>query len=251
MSMGVDMADGVIVDEEKEMWGLPWWRTVVFFVLALGTWYFCVSAPETAAGESSGVVMELPARVLSFLARPEAVSQAEKDILPKDTEFAKMLYFTQSPITGAMEDLVSCSIVLSGRDRRSIHRPQVCLAAQGWSFGNAKIVPVTLANGETLRTTRLSLSRKEKLPGGQTVERQALYYYWFVGKDVAIPDSKTRILLTAWDNVFRNVNHRWAYVSVMSPITDGMRFDGKDDVETEAMIKEFLYESVPQFQKTF
>ncbi|MEM7145286.1 MAG: exosortase-associated EpsI family protein [Verrucomicrobiota bacterium] len=250
MSVGVEAMEEAKTVSGTE-WRFPWWRTLLFCGLAIGTWYFCVSAPETTAGESSGVLMELPNRVMSFQGRPEAVSQAEKDILPEDTEFAKMLYFTQSPITGAMEDLVSCSIVLSGRDRRSIHRPQVCLAAQGWSFGNAEVVPIILSNGKELRVTKLALSRKEKLPGGRSVEHRALYFYWFVGRDVTIPDSKTRVLLTAWDNVFRNINHRWAYVSVMSPITEGMRFEGKDEAATEAMLADVISAVVPQFQTAY
>jgi hypothetical protein len=229
---------------------IPAWRTLVFFFLGAGTWYFCVTAPDTVAGDSSGVSMELPDRVLEYYGRREGASPEEKDILPEDTEFEKMLYFAKVPFTESV-DVISCSIVLSGKDRRSIHRPQICLAAQGWSFEKAEVIPVALSNGKTLRATRLSLSRKDKLAGGQSITRRALYLYWFVGKDVTMPDSKSRIILTAWDNVFRNINHRWAYVSVMAPITEGMRFDGKNEMETERMLEELMYDVVPQFQKTF
>jgi hypothetical protein len=231
-------------------WRIPAWRTVAFCLLSLGTWYFCVTASETVAGESSGVVMELPERVLEFYGRSEEASEAEKEILPDDTEFEKMLYFAKAPFTESV-DIVACTIVLSGKDRRSIHRPQVCLAAQGWTFDSTEVIPLDLSNGKDLRVTKMALSRKEKLASGQTITRRALYLYWFVGKDVTIPDSKTRVILTAWDNVFRNVNHRWAYVTVMSPITEGLRFDGKDERETEDMLEEFISETVPQFQRTF
>jgi hypothetical protein len=246
----LEKREATVKTTTKGPWVIPAWRTAVFAVLGLGTLYFCVTAPATVAGDSSGVTMHLPDRVLDFYGRREVASEAELRVLPDDTEFAKMLYVSREPFAEAMS-LISCSIVLSGKDRSSIHRPQVCLDAQGWSFDSMDLVPVDLNNGEKLRVTKLALSRKEELASGRLITRRALYLYWFVGKDLAIPDSKTRVILTAWDNVFRNVNHRWAYVSVMAPITEGIQFDGKSEVETQEMLEHFMQEAVPAFQTAY
>ena len=79
---------------------------------------------------------------------------------------------------------------------------------------------------------------------------RAHYLYWFVGKDVTTPSHLRRILLTSWDNVARNVNHRWAYPSVMSLITENIEgAPGRGSEETREMLVDFIRELAPAFQK--
>jgi len=63
-------------------------------------------------------------------------------------------------------------------------------------------------------------------------------------------DHKVRVLRTSWDRVFNRVNHRWAYIIVSSLVTDTMRSGGLSSEQTEKMLKDFIAEIVPTFQKS-
>ena len=56
-----------------------------------------------------------------------AVAELLRDILPADTGFSRKNY---AFVADRTRD-VFLSIVLSGRDRTSIHRPELCLVGQG------------------------------------------------------------------------------------------------------------------------
>ena len=58
------------------------------------------------------------------------ISAIEREVLPADTGFSRKNYVSlQRP-----NERVFLSIVLSGRDRTSIHRPEICLVGQGWTI---------------------------------------------------------------------------------------------------------------------
>jgi len=158
----------------------------------------------------AGVNMSLPDSLPGYLGFDEAVSEAELHILPKDTEFAKKRYVGSAPVD------VSCEIVLSGAAKSSIHRPQVCLVAQGWTIQQERTIPITLANGQSQDVRVLTIGRKE---GSQSFT--GYFIYWYVGKDRTTAYNFKRILLTSWDRVVRRVNHRWAYVTISGALPAG------------------------------
>ena len=133
---------------------IPWWRTgVVVALSALTIWLCRESAPPNIAPES-GVVMDLPTLVGEYWGTSEPVSPSELALLPADTEFEKRIY---QDLSG---NSLTAQVVLSGGEKRSIHRPEVCLPGQGWSIQAGEVVPVTLANGRTLDVMKLTLNRE-------------------------------------------------------------------------------------------
>jgi EpsI family protein len=202
--------------------------------------------PETT-GSQAGLSMNLPEQFGEWQGTAGKVSAAELEILPEDTEFAKMNYWRPSAAAAGREDYVHCSIVLSGRDRTSIHRPEVCLVGQGWNIDASSERTVALRNEVDLAVRRLELSRE--LP--DEVVQRALYYYWFVGGEVTTADHLERILLTAKSNVIENRNPRWAYVSVLSGVLPDSGGEDGGIGRTAAMLENFVARVTPEFQSAF
>lgn len=192
-------------------------------------------------GAKPGLSMRLPQQLGEWNGTPGNVSQAEREILPEDTEFTKM-NFLRASAPGSFDN-VHCSIVLSGKDRTSIHRPEVCLVGQGWNIDASRERTIALRNDVDLAVRCLELSR-----GGEDSEttRRALYFYWFVSGEATTADHLDRILLTAKTNVFDNINPRWAYVSVLTSVVDA---DGAE--RSSAMLENFVARITPQFQTAF
>jgi hypothetical protein len=73
--------------------------------------------------------------------------------------------------------------------------------------------------------------------------------YWYVADDLTTPSHLARNLRTSWDRVVHNQDHRWAYVIAMSLITGSVSPDGLDATQTRDMLKDFIRQIVPKFQK--
>jgi EpsI family protein len=219
-------------------------KFLTVLVLTAITIGFCLKAASLNSESEPGVVMKLPDQLGEYSGVDQQASEAEKLILPGDTEIVRKLY------TNPSGDQVTCSIVLSGGEKRSIHRPEICLPAQGWVIGSGGAVPVPLKSGKTLQVMDLSLSRPYEVRPGTFIPLRSQFMYWFIGKDITTPYHMVRILRTSWDRVFHKVNHRWAYVLVTSVVGDSLRPGGKNTEETQAMLKQFIKEILPYFQKS-
>ena len=134
---------------------------------------FRFTASVNSATEG-GVVMELPVSIGQFSGKEQAVSEGEKYVLPKDTEIVKKTY------TDPSGDLLNAQIVLAGAEKRSIHRPEHCLPAQGWSINRRQTIPVTLANGRSITVMADFISRPVEVRPGVTRTLESIYCYWFI-----------------------------------------------------------------------
>ena len=219
-------------------------RLAIVAVAVAATVGLCVRSSDLNTTAEAGVLTELPSHVGDFIGTPEKISESEKTILPSDTVIVRKSYENLSG------DRISCSIVLAGGEKRSIHRPEICLPAQGWSIGSGQVIPVQLKSGRTLDVMQLNLSRPLEVQPNVFRPLRSQFLYWFVGKNITTPDHKVRILRTSWDRVFKRVNHRWAYIIVSSVVTDSIRSGGRTNEQTEKMLKEFIAEIVPTFQKS-
>lgn len=162
------------------------------------------------------------------------MSLAEKNLLPLDTVILKKRYMRAS---GSM---VHCTIVLSGKDRASIHRPEVCLVGQGRKIVDDFLVSVPITDRPALDVKVLDLIFTPPAVGDTPPPRIAAYYaYWFVGKDRETPHHWQRMVWMGMDRVFRNVAHKWAYISV-----GGGR--DRDNIAYKAEIEDFVRELYPQ-----
>jgi Protein of unknown function (DUF3485) len=221
---------------------VPLWRSGVILLVAvfvgLAYWF----NPPLNVQPQAGVVMDLPILVGDYFGKEGEITKVELDILPKDTEFARRFY------DDGHGHQINCSIVLSGAEQRSIHRPEVCLVGQGWTITGQEDVPIPLPSGHKLVARKLSLERHLVGKNDEHITVRAFYVYWFVGQNVTTPSHFTRIFLSNWDRAVHNRAHRWAYVSLFSLVTDNLRADGLNPQDTQAMIVDFAGKIVPTFQ---
>jgi hypothetical protein len=216
--------------------------------LTLLTWLICLLVPAPKVGGEAGVVMQLPDHVGELYALPEEISAAELYILPKDTTFARDSY---GPIgTPHGPDRILCSIILSGAERRSIHRPERCLPAQGWRINSSHTESIPLESGHNLEVTALLLEKPVLLRDGTRIPYRQYFLYWFVGKNVTTPSQTVRILMTYWDMLIHRVNQRWAYVIVAKDISSSWDPNGETPEQTLDELKQFIRASVPTYMKS-
>ena len=172
--------------------------------------------------------------------QPADVTVIEREVLPSDTGFSRKNYVSLRNLNVS----VFLSIVLSGRDRTSIHRPELCLVGQGWTItgreqrtfqwpGRADAaIPVTVLRIEHDFTT--AKGQKGKLPG--------LFVYWFVGADRVVATSWERVLRTSLDRLLHLQNHRWAYVVMQTHALDG-------EPAALARMQDILSRTLPAFEE--
>ena len=161
-----------------------------------------------------------------------AMSFSEAQLLPPDTGMLKQSYRNPEG------EKVNVSIVLSGNERGSIHRPEVCLTGQGWDLESKEVAEVQLEGREPLDVMVLHLKRTASGGSVMAGEMKTYYAYWFVGKDRETPYHLMRMFLMATDRVTRNVAHRWAYISLSGP-----RKSNSEDYKEQ--IQKFVSELYP------
>jgi len=218
-------------------------RAGLVVVLSAVVYLLCISTPESKEGSVAGVIMKLPDTVDGFTGEDQPVSEAELRMLPKDTGFAKKAYKDNEG------DQISSQIVLAGGEKRSIHRPEICLPAQGWNLKTGSVVPITLDDGRTLDVMRLIISKPLEIRPGVTKELTSIFLYWFVGKNITTPRHEVRLAHTNWDKIVHNINHRWAYVIVSAPVLEGFSPNGKNEEDTMKMLEAFVGEIAPQIME--
>jgi hypothetical protein len=161
------------------------------------------------------------------------MAYGEWDNLPKDTTIFKKQYFNL-----AVSNLTAfCAVVLSGEDRSSIHRPQVCLIGQGNEIVRQTVIAIPIEGREPLEVMVLDLIRDHPRGG----KYFSYYAYWFVGKDRETAHHTERMVWMGVDRILRNVAHRWAYISV-----SGERSSADGDESHHATILEVIGKLYPQ-----
>lgn len=140
--------------------------------------------------------------------RLHTMTKIEADLLPSDTEIIKKQY------TSPRGEIIYASIVMSGRERASIHRPQTCLVGQGNEIVNSSVIDVPMEGRDPLGVMVLDMLHRRRLPDGRQHSYDSYYAYWFVGKDRETPHHLTRMFWMASDRILYNRAHRWAYISV-------------------------------------
>lgn len=235
----------------------PWVRALVFVVLGMLTVVVCHLFPNAATNPESGMVMHLPKETAKLQGIEVPVSRLEAETLPPDTTYLKMVYFEKFlPAQVSRSRQMAVTLILAGSDRRSLHEPEVCLDGQGWDLVKRTVIPIELAQ-DKLEVMELELGRWARRDDGSLIKDQngkkirvrALYTYWWVAKEDSTPHSNERIMRTALNNMFRNVNDRWGYPSLFVPFDRRLPFDeGKE--EARARTVEFIQEFAPKFQKS-
>ncbi|MCD6460680.1 EpsI family protein [bacterium] len=169
-----------------------------------------------------------PEKFNGWIGKDVPVSPEEKSFLPKDTLFMKR-YFSK-PEVGE----VYLVVVFSGKDRRSIHRPEVCYPSQGWSISNKRIHSVNVDHPiKSLKTTSLEVSfRKSK------TARTDLVLYWFMGNNRITASHYKRVFLMGLDRCVYGRNYRWAFLRLSVPFI-------KNREQAFAVADEFIKDLFP------
>jgi EpsI family protein len=198
--------------------------------------------PRQSHSQPAGVTMELPDFIDTWWGVPEQIGKAEREELAADTTFARRIY------SNGRGDRILASIVLAGEDPdNSLHRPERCLPAQGWTVMDSKVITIKapgLPNGE-LKVTRLHSQQKFPDSKGRLRTVYNLNYYWFVGVTDVTPSAIRRAVLDIRDRVAKGIDQRWAYVTVASNITEKTQKFGRSEQATDELIQGFIGKLYP------
>jgi exosortase len=203
-----------------------WPGTLVTASAALATALFLAHVAALPARGRAGIALspdglapvELPAFLGSdWIGRRTDVSEVERELLPPDTGFSRRTYV----LIADPSEQVFLSIVLSGHDRTSIHRPELCLVGQGWtirdSFTHRFGYP---GDGRGFPSTVLRVEKEIATRKGSVMIPQLVAYY-FVGDDTVVASHWDRIATDAWNRVAHGRADRWAYVLIQTGASDG------------------------------
>ncbi len=219
-------------------------RLVLLLVFLAAGFSTIFVLPTTARMQPAGIRLELPQFVGKWYGVDQAISPRELEMLAGDTEFARKLY------TDAAGNSIFVSIVLSGADLdNSIHRPERCLPAQGWTIADSDPLRLPLDAGKTLSVTRLHNVRQVPLRNETTISIYNLNYYWFVGYNHLTASHLERTMFDIRDRVFKGYNQRWACITIAADITKGLMAFGHSEAETDRMSQGSFASFYPEISK--
>ena len=148
-------------------------------------------APDARLGEIAG-----------YSSEAVEVSEAEHHTLPGDTEFDKRMY------RDADGNWFQVSMVIGGRSKSSIHRPELCLPTQGFQMMEPRTKEVGGVDWHLV-----TLARRDAPSMG--------FAYTFFNQDGFRTSSHLRrIFQDVWDRSVRGRIDRWVMVTVFSPSAD-------------------------------
>ena len=140
-----------------------------------------------------------------YTSEPVEVSEAEHHTLPADTQFDKRRYEDKDA------NWFQVSMVIGGRSKSSIHRPELCLPTQGFQM----MAPRTVAVGE-IDWHFVTLARGAVPACG--------FAYTFFNQDGYRTSSHLkRIFRDVWDRSIRGRIDRWVMITVYSSDADEAR----------------------------
>lgn len=183
--------------------------------------------------------IELPEKAAGFTSEKLEQSDVVTNTLPKDTSYATRRYRNSTNEYG-----VVANIVMMGKDRTSIHKPEYCLPGQGWQIDSKTNAYITIGGPHPyeLPVSKWTISNGFKNERGQVEQLRGLYVFWFVADHEQTPDHWTRILWLARDLLRHGVLQRWAYVSYFTVCYPGQ------EAATYERVEKLIAATVPEFQ---
>ena len=162
-------------------------------LLVLPVMYFQSVAPAPLVCEAPDVHL---AEIPGFTSETHEAGEAEQTMLPKDTRIEKRFYRND-------REWFLVSLVVGGKEKGSIHRPELCLPAQGFLMTDPRTLDV---RGRKWRALTLD--------GG--IGRPSLgFAYTFFNQDGFHTVSHVgRIFRDVWDRSVHGRIDRWVMVTV-------------------------------------
>ena len=237
---------------------MNWQIQVTIFVgMALLTTVMCYIFPNASIDTEPGLIMWLPTETSDLEGKEVSISMVEAKTLPIDTTYLKMSYSPKFNFGSAPNwwDELSATLILSGKDRRSLHEPEICLDAQGWVIEKRNPLSIKTKGGD-LEVMDLQLRRFVVVDGdylldenGERIPLYAHYLYWWVSRDGSTAHTDERVLQTVLDNFLRNQNSRWRYPSVMVHVDPRQNPQEGKKAALERAVS-FIQEYAPRFQRS-
>ena len=162
------------------------------------------SAAATAAGISALNALPCP----SCGSQLATISIGEMKMLPANTPIFRKEYSLDG------KNPIAVTIVFSGLERRSIHRPQVCLAAQGNRITNEQPMKFDLGGGKELTVRILEITQEYGNPDGTKFINNGIYAYWLFNPEYETDSHWARFMRMSIDNAMRSYRPRWGYASI-------------------------------------
>jgi hypothetical protein len=231
-------------------------RSGIVLALAGVTFGMCSAFPNAADAAQAGMVLRLPENTDKYVSQLVPPSKEEEEWLPSDTGLLKRRYYPRSASSQqeALRRSLLASLILSGNDRRSLHRPQVCLEAAGWTIWKKTPTTIKVEGKEPFDVMDYSIRRQDKQADGSMKESRAHYVYWWVGKSATTSSDFRRVWITVMDNIFRNINNVWGYPSVTTfvDLKEGATAAESEAAEEDARDRamDFIHLHAPMFQKS-
>ena len=239
-------------------------RAAIILFVALAFAGIVFAFPKAGAMKASRLARDLPESFGDWIGIPVEPGVREKAVLAKDTEFERMQYSHLDGIRPPIE----VSVVFSGKNlSQSIHRPEVCLRAQGWEFVSERYFNWSdvLPNGEPLPVKEIicRLVRMEQgeggepepvlLENGEKAYVWRAFYYTFLGHTRIVAGHYQRTGEDIKDRLIKGYDQRWAYATFSSFITEKFAEQGfqtgrlalLDEGGTKDHVAEFLRELLP------
>lgn len=151
----------------------------------------------------------------------QSVSRAELDILPADTKSRKVTYAFDSG------ESFTIALVIAGRSRMSIHRPELCLPSQGFSMSERDVR--TILPEVPMACFSLGRPNSSQLSG---------FAYLFLNSDGATVSNLERVVGDSLERSLHNRIRRWAMITVSSPANF-------QTPEGEATLRKFMEQFYP------
>lgn len=220
-------------------------RLAILLAVLLGGLSSVFLLPKQLGFQPVGIQLELPKMVGGWYGVADLeISDKERGTLGPGTEFARKSYRN-----GRGYELVA-SIVLSGEDmNQSIHRPERCLPAQGYSVIDQRTVPIAREGLRPLRATRLHNVRSHTSGEGEKTALFNFTYYWFVGHTGATGSHFVRTWLDVKDRLVHGYNQRWAYITVSGALPPGAENNPEMQRIIDQWLQEFIKQLLPKIQK--
>ena len=180
----------------------------------------------------------LPDKILNFESKELPVSTNVSTWLPPDTTYAQRAYRDSDGFQALM------NVVLMGRDRTSIHKPEYCLPGQGFQIQKTEptTIAIELPHSYQLPVTKITAAKEVMTTSGQRAQARAIYVFWFVADGKVTADHNERMRSMARSLITEGVLQRWAYVSCFAMCLPG------EEEAIYARMEKLIAAAVPQFQ---
>ncbi len=162
--------------------------------------------------------------------------------LPEDTEFINHIYSDSEDLSSPATHKMELHVIISGADKRSIHRPERCLPGQGHRIVRRYRKTIRLSRGNLSKLDVMVLVLKAPVRDSRSRVSTQIIYYWFAGNRRVTASNYERLALTAWDRMVLGDSYRWSYILVISSVRTTVR-------DTMGAMDEFLADFFPQVEK--